>query len=158
MPSNLRTIFRSRQGYSMVETLAVLTIIGILFAIAAPRFSGFVGASRVVRARDVLAADLNLARMQAIRRGGPTSVQIVGGNQYFVVVPRPNTTRQDTIKRVRLGRDYPGVTLTPAAATIGFDSRGLLRSGTTTNDVAATDGARRTALKITQLGGVYRVK
>ncbi|HYW08768.1 MAG TPA: GspH/FimT family pseudopilin [Longimicrobium sp.] len=158
MPTNFRTILRSRQGFSLVETLAVLTIIGILFAIAAPRFSGLIGANRVVRARDVLASDLNLARMQAIRRGGPTSVQIVGGNQYFVVVPRPNTTAQDTIKRVKLGRDYPGVTLSPAAATIAFDSRGLLRSATTTNDVAAVQGTRSIALKITQLGGVYRVK
>lgn len=158
MPTNLRAILGSRHGFSMMETLTVLTIIGILCAIAAPRFSGFVSASRVDRARDVLAADLNLARMQAIRRGRPSTVQIVGGNRYYVVVPRPNAALMDTIKRVELKRDYPGVTFSPVTASIGFDSRGLLRSGSTTNDVAAVQGTRRTALKITQLGGVYRVK
>ncbi|MBD0320509.1 MAG: GspH/FimT family pseudopilin [Gemmatimonadetes bacterium] len=142
---------RSRHGFTLIEVLAVLTILMILAAIAAPRFSGMLNTNRVDRVVGGLAADLSLARIRAIRENRETVVQVTG-SRYVVYVANGAGAASDTVKKVRLSDNYQGVTLTPA--TIRFNSRGML-SGESTS-IVATHGTRTRTLSITGLGRVYR--
>lgn len=60
---------RSRAvGYTLVELLVVITIIGIVSAIAFPSFREMINANRLTGAANELVASLQIARAEAIRR------------------------------------------------------------------------------------------
>lgn len=151
MRTNNPSPLRSRDGYTLVEILAALTILGILLAIAAPRFSGMLNTNRVERVVGGLTADLSLARIRAIRENRETVVRI-DGTRYIVYVANGAGAASDTLKKVRLNDNYQGVTLTPA--TIRFNSRGMLAGESAT--IVATHGTQTRSLSITGLGRVYR--
>ncbi len=138
-----------------MELLAVLVMIGILTALIAPRMNGSLNGVRVTRLLDRVAADVSLARMQAIRRGGTAAVTISGNNQYVVTVTRGTTARLDTVKRVTTSGDYPGVKF-EKNGNVTFDSRGLLTPASTLTSVTAVQASRRDSIIITGIGQVYR--
>src|SRR5258708_4214394 len=55
----------SSRGYTLIEIVVVLTIIGVLWAIAAPRYGNSLCRYRAEQAARRIAADLLLARSQA---------------------------------------------------------------------------------------------
>ena len=62
---------RSASGFTMVELLVVLAIIGVLMALATPSMSRFVAEWRVKDAANALIGQLRLARIEAIRTSRP---------------------------------------------------------------------------------------
>ncbi|MDB5299738.1 MAG: putative fimbrial protein [Phycisphaerales bacterium] len=62
----MRTFHRpSSRGYTLIEIVVVLTIVGVLWAIAAPRYGNSLCRYRAEQAARRIAADLLLARSQA---------------------------------------------------------------------------------------------
>lgn len=150
-------IFRGphrRAGFTMLELVTVLTLIGILAAMAAPRIEGFVNVTRARAATDRVVNDLMLTRMTAIRQGRATRFQILSATSYRVVVVNPDGNVGAEVKRVALGTDYPGFALTPTAGNIAFDSRGMLTAGS--NTITVTRGDWSTSLQVTGVGRVLR--
>lgn len=62
-------------GFSMVELMTVLAIVGILAGLAVPSFSGLIRNQRVITATNDFLAAINLARSEAIKRA--TRVDLV---------------------------------------------------------------------------------
>lgn len=56
-------------GFTMAEVLAVLCVVGVAGAVAAPRMGGMLARMRVRGAANVVAGDLALTRMLAVRNG-----------------------------------------------------------------------------------------
>lgn len=64
-------------GFTLVEVMVSIAILGVLIAIAIPSFSNTIKRYRINAIRDELTASLQLARSEAIRRG----VQIIIARQ-----------------------------------------------------------------------------
>jgi prepilin-type N-terminal cleavage/methylation domain-containing protein len=79
---------RSRDGFTLVEVLIVMILIGIVGGIAMTQVGGMLAQTRVQRAASVVAADLKLAHSLAGRRRQPVRISI------------------DTVGRVFRVRDY----------------------------------------------------
>jgi type IV fimbrial biogenesis protein FimT len=68
---------KSRQrGFTLVEVLVVIAIVGILAAIAMPSFTSTIRRYRADAIRDDLIVSLQMARSEAVRRGLPNATPI----------------------------------------------------------------------------------
>jgi prepilin-type N-terminal cleavage/methylation domain-containing protein len=63
-----RSLIGHRTGFSLVETLIVLSIIGIILVIAFPSYTRYAGDQRARAATHLLASDLRVAQQEAITR------------------------------------------------------------------------------------------
>jgi type IV fimbrial biogenesis protein FimT len=60
--------FRFQQGFTLVELLTVVVVVGILTAIATPSLQTFVESNRLSAATNDFVTDLALARVEALKR------------------------------------------------------------------------------------------
>ncbi len=61
-------------GFTLIELIITLTIAGILLALAAPNFSGFVKNNRLTSQANGFMADVAFARSEAIKRGANITI------------------------------------------------------------------------------------
>jgi type IV fimbrial biogenesis protein FimT len=71
----------ARPGFTLIEILVVVIILGVVLALAVPSFTGAVNGSRLAGTANELLASLKQARAEAVRR-----------NQRVVVCPTINGT------------------------------------------------------------------
>lgn len=77
-------------GFSLLELMAVLAIVGILMSIAVPAFSEWIASQRVRDTAADIHTSLMRARNEAISRGLKTSITPVNGNWangWFIANP-----------------------------------------------------------------------
>lgn len=80
------------RGFSLIEVMIVLAILGILISIAAPAFSEWVASQRVRDTATDLHSSLMRARSEAISRGTSVTITAVGGNLangWYIADPNP---------------------------------------------------------------------
>lgn len=78
-------------GFSLVGTLATVTILGILLAIGAPRFSESIERTRLKQAAEALSSHLDLVRMETVRRNSDLTVSCVTGNTWCLGIDDAGT-------------------------------------------------------------------
>lgn len=61
-------------GFTLIELIITLTVLGVLLGIAVPGISNFVQSNRLVALTNGLVADVNLARSEAIKRGSDIGI------------------------------------------------------------------------------------
>ena len=136
-------------GYTLLEMVAILVIVGILAAVLAPRFIGATGFTGQTTADKLLAA-ARYAETLAQNQGTTTSLTV--GTNSFSVTQNGVAVANPTLQSASFVVPLPaGVTITPQT-TVSFMRPGI-PSATPTFTIA---GAGFTAsLYVTATGYVY---
>ena len=77
MPADPGSCLRIEKGWSLIELMVGLTIVGVGLMVGAPSFSGWMQNTQIRTAAESIQAGLNLARSEAIRRNTPVRFQLV---------------------------------------------------------------------------------
>jgi len=156
LPSPLRG---PRCGFSLIELLTALLLLGVLASLAAPSLSATIDGIRGRAALEQFLTDLTFARMLALRAGERVELRLAwktGGSciaSYSVVV----TAATERIAR-RVGLDEGRVCLaTNNKNPIVFNTRGL-PYGVFARSVWVEGRGLADTLRLSQLGRVYRVR
>jgi prepilin-type N-terminal cleavage/methylation domain-containing protein len=147
LPSN-----RGIRGFTMIELVFALVLLGILTGLAAPSMTGWMRRTQLEAAVGELTADLAQVRMLAVRSGAGATLTIVNATTYEVQLPN------GTGKRVDLSVEYPGVRLAPDGGLpmqLSFDSRGFLRNPADAGRILATSATRNTAVRVLVSGRAF---
>jgi len=82
----------SRQGFTVLELIAVVVILGIMAAFAGPAMSRIVRHQRVNRAATVIASDLQNAFAVAARQRQPVRIQADAATRSYQFIDRKTQT------------------------------------------------------------------
>ena len=119
----------STGGFTLVELMVTVAVIGILAVVAVPSMTALINASRVSSAAGELTAAMQLARSEAVRRN--TRVRVCGNaactstDWSGVVVVHPNPTADDP-EVIRSTAAPAGVVVTGPANGIAFLPSGMV--------------------------------
>lgn len=122
--------YRSRFGFTLIETLIVVVVLGILAGALAPVVARRISHSRVNEAAHVLAADLEMAVSLAGRQRRPVRVTVDAAQRSVFIADR--ATGQ-TIARHAYGpaSEYKVETLSSSPASIDILPHGVTTSAAT---------------------------
>ena len=131
---------RHRRGFTMVEVLAVIVIMSLIMAIAAPRLGAARERGNVESAKIHVASTIATARAAAIRRGVPARFEREKNDVWVSVITAGGW--QELSPRVRLDSLYR-VALDATNNVVVFDQRGVaVGLGGTAKFVVAHSGLR----------------
>ena len=85
MQGRLRVHRASERGFTLVEVLVVIILMGIVFAIASSTWFGAIEGRRVDSATNQLASDLRHAHSRATNRLADQTVTLTAGNSEYTV-------------------------------------------------------------------------
>ena len=141
-----------RNGFTLIEVLIVITIVGILLGIVVPRYGSIAAAMNVRSAKQEMATLLAQGRATAIQTDQTVKVIRSGNVVSLVAVSGAGAT---IISQQDLGSQF-GVTLSASKDTIAYDSRGMVSGNTTTLKFIVTNGVTRDSVCLMSLGKVSR--
>jgi Tfp pilus assembly protein FimT len=87
----LFNVRRSSEGFTLIETLTILVLIGILSALAAPSFLGLLNRTKVNNALVKLQGALQEAQREAVRQSRNCTVIVPAGSNVTLTSPTEDT-------------------------------------------------------------------
>jgi len=129
----------TRKGFTLIEMIVVVAIIGFLVTITFPSLSGSLQKQNVRTARDAVASLHSKARAVSIRRGLRTTLHLTSGVVY-ITTSHPVTGVRDTIDTVQDIPDRFGVGFTTARDSLVFDARGIGTESSSTLIIVSQSG------------------
>jgi len=125
---------KTSQGFTLIEQLIIILMVGILASMVAPSFQGISNRSKVNAAANQLQGALREAQRQAIRKSQDCTVTLPATNTTSPKIPPSGTTNPCLVTGTRTLNDvtirHNLGSLTPANE-ITFDLRGGLAAGGT---------------------------
>jgi type IV fimbrial biogenesis protein FimT len=120
-------VIRRARGFTLPELLAVVAIVSILAAVAAPSMSGLVAGQRARAAGSDLLTALVLARSEAIKRNAQVTLQPASGADWTSGWTIPDPT--DSGHPIAVHAALSGATVSGPAAVI-YLPNGRVRADT----------------------------
>ena len=122
---------RRTWGFTLIEMLVVVALMGIFVAIAAPSFAGLIRSNRVQAAADELVGVLQYARGEAVTRGVTVTLTATDANAWNAGFTLTAAGQTLPLRRIDASGLQSGVTVSSGTAQASFSATGT--SGTTTN-------------------------
>ena len=152
--------WQSERGFTVIEVMIVIVVMGILFAIASSTWFGVVESRRVGSATNQIVSDLRRAHTSAINRLGTAHIIFnrngnpvtCGGQSADYCLVRPTTSGTQVERRYLPDSNYsttpPRRLVKLSSPNIALDPSGLtipgVVGGTTTTIEFKADGSART--------------
>jgi prepilin-type N-terminal cleavage/methylation domain-containing protein len=128
---NLRT--RLRRGFSLLELMVVVVIMGVVGAMSAGRIHALIVQQRVTRAASVVQNDIETAFLTAGRNRRPVRIAWNSASMTLDVTDRAGTR---VYRRTGLGRDPYG--LTPGAVSFSRSPIEIFPTGLANDSLVIT--------------------
>ena len=107
-------IIREKSGFSLVGTMVVIAIIGMMIAIAIPNLLEWLPVRRVNGAIRNLAADMQWTRMKAVADNNDYVICFDTTENAYSIYESDTCPTEETSqipkKRVNISAEYPGIT------------------------------------------------
>ena len=128
----------SQPGFTLIELMMVLTILGIVMSIGVPSFNTMIKNNRLASASNDVAGALHYARAEAVRRGRPVQVDalnndIANGLRVWFDADGDGSFDDDDTEELRVVRlpTSAGVVVSAGTTNIAmsYSPRGVVSSG-----------------------------
>lgn len=144
-----------RRGFTMLELVLVVVIIGMVAAVAAPRLAASQTGARLNAAEKRLASEFAAAAEMATTKGVTHTIQFDIAASELRVFEGPLANKSALVRTVPLGAEPYGVSLvstniTGGASTIRVDGFGMYSA------TAKVQIAHRGAVRVVNLNGPVR--
>jgi type IV fimbrial biogenesis protein FimT len=144
----IRPASRAQRGFTVVELLAALAIMGILAALALPSMSRLMVTQKVRSTSYDLNADLTYARSEAIARGHTVAVQSADGSTNWATGWQVwDTTAAPAVKLREQSAASAGVTFTADQVSVSFERTGRTTGPLISFTIVPTDASATTDQK-----------
>ena len=144
------TIARHSRGFTLLELLITLVVLGVVIGVAVPNFQNYIVQNRVKTGAQTLFMDLTYARSEAIKRNEDVTIQPNDGDwqQGWVVLTETQVTngqdfdscQSDPANCLSLQQALEGLTITftSTGSNVTYESDGRV-ANTATFDVCDDD-------------------
>lgn len=151
---------RGTAGFTLLETLTVVVVVGVLASLAAPSLAGQIARIKTQAVLNGLTSDIYYARMMAVRGGARTEVRFAWNAQKSCVTNYDIielAVPERTVKRVGVSSEHRGVCLTMnnQKNQLIFNSRGVPTT-VAARSFYASRGAVADSMRLAQVGRIFR--
>jgi prepilin-type N-terminal cleavage/methylation domain-containing protein len=148
---------RSRDGFTLVETLIVVVLLGLLVLIGFPKMSAALVRNDLRGARTSMINLVAKARAVAAQTNRRTWIKVEGTTAYVVARPRlTGAGTADTVGAIQDFADVYKVALAASVDSIQFDPRGIGMGFGTDATIVLTRGGYSSTITIDGLGRVTK--
>ncbi|RMF13162.1 MAG: prepilin-type N-terminal cleavage/methylation domain-containing protein [Gammaproteobacteria bacterium] len=117
---------RQEKGFTLVELMMTLAVIGVIAVFALPMFGDVVERNRVVAKSNEIVGAIAFARTEAVKTGKAAYVEATGGD-WKNGLSVTDSKRTTTLRQVDLPKGYT-LAATTTTVAVGFDSTGFASS------------------------------
>jgi type IV fimbrial biogenesis protein FimT len=142
-----------QKGFSLVEIMIVITLLGILAAIAVPNLQPFMAQRRLNGAARQIMSDLMEARMKTVSQNNMFKVFFLDNHQYKILDDDNSNKSEDPGEMIitkDIQSEYKDVTISNASADPIFLPRGTVAPGSNcTVTLSNASGSKEVTVAIT---------
>jgi type II secretion system protein H len=145
-----------RAGFSLIEMLIVVVVIGLMTLIAIPRLADAFAQNNLNNARAKIISLYSVARANAGGTSRPTVLRLSGNKIYVVSGPpklKAGAGTLDTLTPVENIYTLYGITASVSSDSILLDQSGLGRNGST---IILSKSGRADTVTISQYGQILK--
>jgi prepilin-type N-terminal cleavage/methylation domain-containing protein len=114
-----------RRGFTFIEMMTVIILLGIVTALAVPRLRGSLEKQNVRSARAAISTLVATARSVAVQRGCSATLNLNADSAWVTACGVNPPAASVAVGSKKLVASIYGVTLSSSAATLVFDPRGI---------------------------------